>query len=322
MKVSHFVSRAQNQSREYSKVGRQLKEHTMKMQVFIFLVLVTSQAALAQQNCQDVFDLEQTILDRKELAEVDLSKLYDQETAGKTADDVAEMNKEMLESIEGEVPVKETSDGMISITETAAARLIQLTLENPVASPGNEKYSQPDVSIGYCFGRATFVHLMLLKMGVQKNSIRKIWAVGPMKAGGIMWQFHVATAVYTPTKGWLIIDTNHSAPMPVRDWMAYYGKQSSPEGMVRFYATDASKFAFQLGKYSPIQLGLDLSADKDWYRHYFKDMMEWLQTKEVSEDAVVTEAEAEEVRKDIQKEDTMTISSLWTSIVEFVEETF
>ena len=289
----------------------------MKLRIIIFLVLATSQAAMAQNSCQGLFSLEQTILDRKELVEVDLSEVYNKEIAGKTAVDVAEMNKQMLESIEGEIPQRETSTREVSISEVAASKLLRLVLENPVVNPASSKYDQPNVSIGYCFGRATFVHLMLLKMGVQKNSIRKIWAVGPMKAGGIMWQFHVATAAYTEGKGWLIIDSNHSAPMPIRDWMAHYGKQSAPEGMVRFYASDASKFAFELGKYSRVQLGINMSADKDWYRNYFKDMMAWLKDREVSEDAMVT------IKPNAQKnKSNMIFSNMWTSVVEFVQQTF
>jgi hypothetical protein len=297
----------------------------MKAQVVLFLVLVSSaQALLAQNSCQGLFSLEQTILDRKELVEVDLSRVYAEETAGKTPADIAMMNKEMLDSIEAEIPLRDTSTRNISISQTAAERLLKLTLNNPVASPGNSKYDQPGTSIGYCFGRATFIHLMLLKMGVQKNSIRKIWDVGPMKAGGIMWQFHVATAVYTEGKGWLVIDTNHYAPMPVRDWVSHYGNQSSPAGMVRFYASDASKFAFQLGKYSRVQLGIEMSRDKDWYRNYFKDMMTWLKTKEVSEDGILADAKPKEVveKEVVEKEENMTFSSMWTSVVEFVQQTF
>lgn len=285
----------------------------MITRIILFLVLVLPHLASAQNSCQNLFSRQQLILDRKALVEQDLSNVYADETAGKTATEIAEMNQKTIESIEGELPEKDTSTRAVSITDTAANRLLKLTLENPVVNPGNPKYDQPNVSIGYCFGRATFIHLMLLKMGLQKNSIRKIWAVGPMKAGGLTWQFHVATMAYT-NKGWIVIDTNHYAPITPREWMAHYGKQSE-DGRVRFYATDASKFAFELGKYSRVQMGLDLTADKDWYRNYFRDMVEWVKERRLSEDGIVSVEKQSSETKSVLN---MTMSDMWSSIVEFL----
>lgn len=289
----------------------------MKTQILIFSILMSSQAVLAQNSCQNLFTLSQKILDRKALVEVDLSKLYAEEVSGKSIAEIADMNSKILESIESENPEAESSRRSVSVTESAAKRLLQLTLQNPIVTPGNAKYDQPNTSIGYCFGRATFIHLMLLKMGVQKDSIRKIWAVGPMKAGNIMWQFHVATSVFVDGKGWMVIDTNHNSPIPVREWMNNYSQQSSPAGMVRFYATDASKFAFQLGKYSRVQMGTNVTADKDWYRHYFKDMIDWLKQKEVSKDAMVKDVGS--VKGD-ENNTNMTFSQLWASVIEFARD--
>ena len=154
---------------------------------------------------------------------------------------------------------------------------------------------------------------MLLKMGVQKNSIRKIWAIGPMNTGDINWRYHVATMVYTK-KGWLVLDTNHGGPVTPQEWIATYSKMST-DGKLRFYASDASKFAFMIGKYSRLQLGMDINQERDFYRGYFKDMMEWVRKRKLSEDGIVSVDKEPTEKNSILN---MTMSDMWRSIVEFL----
>lgn len=278
----------------------------------LILVSFASSVAWAEGRCEGLFGSRLEI--RKELLDANLSERFEKETAGKNAEEIAAMNEKTMAELDVEIPDKTSSKQKNSISVATAEFLRKQILENPVVNPASSKYDQRDVSIGYCFGRATFVHLMLLKMGVQKESIQKIWAVGPMKAGGIMWQFHVATMAYTETQGWTVIDTNHYRPMPVREWVAHYNSQAE-SGKIRFYATDAGKFAFEIGKYSRVQLGLDIPAERDWYKHYFKDMFAWLKTKRVTEDSV------EPIGTKITKEEAKlnnSFSEMWRSIVEFM----
>lgn len=278
----------------------------------LLILLLSSSFSWAQNRCENLFTerSEKRLL----LRDVNLAEYFVNEVAGKSAEDIAAMNEKTIKDIEAEVPYKVEGGRKSSISLESAEFLRNQILENPVVSPWSNKYDQQGVSIGYCFGRATFVHMMLLKMGVQKASIQKIWAVGSMKAGGIMWQFHVATMAYTEAKGWVVIDSNHMNPLPVREWIAHYAKQSE-DGRVRFYATDASKFAFEIGKYSRVQMGLDMTSDKDWYKNYFKDMFEWLKTKEVTENSVKTMRS-----KTTADEKTANNSfvDMWRSIVEFM----
>lgn len=280
----------------------------------VFVVLFTSSQGWAQNRCESLFSHGQLLLERQALAERDLSQVYADETTGKTRDEIAEMNANTIAGIVNEVPGRHSEVRATAITEVDAAKLLKLTLDNPVVTPMSSKYDQPGVSIGYCFGRATFIHLMLLKMGLQKSSIRKIWAVGAMKAGPLTWQFHVATMAYTETLGWVVLDTNLRKPMPVREWIARYASQNE-DGRLRIYATDASKFAFQVGKYSRVQMGLDLTKDQDWYRHYFKDMMTWLSRNKLADLGL----------KSLNKQSTeqtsffnMTMSDVWRSAIEFL----
>lgn len=285
----------------------------MILRASLFLLLVSSPQVWAGNQCQNLFADHQLLLDRKSLVEKDLIEAYPAEVAGKTPAEVVEMNRKLLESIKGEVPFRTTSTRATEISEAAAHRLVDLTYENPVVNPGNKKYD-PNRNIGFCFGRATFIHLMLLKMGVQKNSIRKIWAIGPMNTGDINWRYHVATMVYTKEKGWLVLDTNHGGPVTPQEWVATYSKMST-DGKLRFYSSDASKFSFMMGKYARIQMGLDLPQERDFYRNYFKDMMEWVRKRTLSEDGTVTVDKAPVAQN---SNFATTMSDMWRSIVEFL----
>lgn len=279
----------------------------------LLLVSFASSAALAEGRCEGLFGSRLEV--RKELMDADLSDRFALETAGKSAEEIAVMNEKTLAELDAEIPDKiQSRRQKSSISIQTADFLRNQILENPIVNPSSSKYDQDSVSIGYCFGRATFVHLMLLKMGVQKESIQKIWAVGPMKAGGIMWQFHVATMAYVEGHGWVVVDSNHYKPMPVREWTTHYANQTE-NGKIRFYATEAGKFAYELGKYSRVQMGLDLSAEKDWYKHYFKDMLDWLKTKRVTENSV------KPIGTKITKEESdlnESFADMWRSVVEFM----
>ncbi|MCM2354775.1 MAG: protein-glutamine glutaminase family protein [Pseudobdellovibrio sp.] len=283
----------------------------MKLRIVLFLLLGSTQVWAGNQ-CLNLFADHQLLLDRKSLVEQDLSSIYLAEATDKTPAEVADMNLKTLASIQQEVPFRATSTRAVEISEVAADKLVDLTYENPIVNPGSKKYD-PNRNIGFCFGRATFIHLMLLKMGVQKNSIRKIWAIGPMKTGDINWRYHVATMVYTK-KGWLVLDTNHGGPVSPQEWIATYSKMSI-DGKLRFYSSDASKFAFMIGKYSRLQLGMDINQERDFYRGYFKDMMEWIRKRKLSEDGMVS------VDKEVSEKQSvlnMTMSDMWRSIVEFL----
>lgn len=162
--------------------------------------------------------------------------------------------------------------------------IMNVVKNHPVVGLNVQKYERGDSSLGFCFGRATYLHLLFLKLGLQKNSIEKIWALGHIlddKRSGY-WQFHVATMVYTQFQGWVVLDINVGYPMTVADWMQYYQKQND-DRKIRFYYTDPSKFGPSLGRYDRIQLGLDTPVELDWYKHYFKDMMSSLKNESLEQ---------------------------------------
>lgn len=115
----------------------------------------------------------------------------------------------------------------------------------------DSKYD-PDRKVGFCFGRAAYVHLELLKKGVHQRDIAKIFAIGRLKYGGAFWNFHMATMLRDEKNQWWVIDAVVGDVRPVESWIAKAKSFSSRPDVptVRFYTTDARKFQPAYGEYS------------------------------------------------------------------------
>lgn len=213
----------------------------------------------------------------------DLLALSDREGRSMSINDIKKLNDNMYNSLLDYRP-PENSSRARSIKMNEAQMVLDAIRNNEVTGSFGV-YDQPDVSIGYCFGRASFAHLLMLKMGIQKESIFKMWAVGPMKVHGsdtLTWGFHVTTVVFTRDMGWVVVDTNERRPQKIGDWMAKYEAQSTDKKM-RFYLSDGSKFGVNMSQYTRLQMGLDLERNNDWYKGYFQDMLRQLRLKNLSE---------------------------------------
>lgn len=200
-----------------------------------------------------------------------------QEVANLSRGDVQRLNETTLRRLTTYVPP--ICDGKArAITFDDGKNIIDLVQRNEVTGYDfRERYQRPGVEIGFCFGRATFVHLALLKMGLYRDSIVKLWAVGTMETPGVTWDFHVATAAYVKDRGWMVLDSNYSEPMTVNAWFNEMREQNErADGKLRLYVSEPNRFGVDTGKYSRVQLGLDLNRETDWYQHYFVDMMETL----------------------------------------------
>lgn len=195
------------------------------------------------------------------------------DTKNKTPQAIEKMNEDELKFLNQYKPVNNNPKRAISIDMNLARKLVDSIEKHPVVSSwGSEKYQQKDVKIGFCFGRAAYAHLMLLKLGVQNDSIKKMWAVGPMTTGSTDWQFHVTTIVRRDDGEWITIDDFVGEPMTVKEWIQEV-KALNPQKNLRFYFSEPEKFSVALRKYDRIQLGLDLSKQQDWYKGYFQDLM-------------------------------------------------
>ncbi|RZA07157.1 MAG: hypothetical protein EOP11_08455 [Proteobacteria bacterium] len=211
-----------------------------------------------------------------------LFDVWDEETAIPDPVAVARANEETLSGLE-HAPVDPKA---LPFSEAQAIEAHRV-LDTNIVTSERSKYEQPGTSIGYCFGRAMFVHLWALKNHYRKDQIRKIWAVGSMKTWDNNWGFHVATMIRDGATGeWRIVDSYLRAPSTPRAWIKVFQAQNKEKQNLRFYITAPEKFTPNLGKYSRTQLGLDMTREKDWYKHYFTDMMQTLKIrKKLAEDA-------------------------------------
>ncbi len=166
-----------------------------------------------------------------------------------------------------------------AITLSQAQNLLDSISPHPVVgNAAYNSYNRKGTEIGYCFGRATYVHLALLKMGVKKDAIKKIWTVG-LTGGQVNWIYHVATAVRTTDGNWTVIDNFVGRLISTQDW-ATQMRTMTIDGKKATFITDAKKFAPKLGTYSRVQLGLDLNRETDFYKNYFGDLFKWLSSAE------------------------------------------
>jgi hypothetical protein len=210
----------------------------------------------------------------------DLNEYYKSDTRNKSDIQIKAENKDLLSEIQAYVPPQNPRK-VQAIPVSTAYDILNIVEKHPVVGRGaRERYMRDGVEIGYCFGRAMYIHLLLLKMGVQKESIRKIWSVGPTKTGNpnLIWGHHVSIMVYTKEQGWMTIDTGERKPQQVSSWMFTY-LDNSVDGRVKFYITKPEKFGIETVKYNPVNLGFKLDRQSDWYHHYFVDMLASIRTE-------------------------------------------
>ncbi len=224
-------------------------------------------AGAASFQCESLFATERPFKKLK----TSLRTIYAKEIKRLSSHHISNVNLQTLRKLEKYVPPA-TGRRASGISSAQAKQLIQVSRNHEVVGyPADQGYERGG-AIGYCFGRAAYAHLMLLKMGVQKESIRKVWVAGNMLENKITWEYHVATIVYTHDLGWVSIDSIFDHPKPIGDWLRHFNAQSQNDKF-RFYVTPAEKFNFQLGKYDRSQMGLDLTPEQDWFRNYFVDML-------------------------------------------------
>ncbi len=212
----------------------------------------------------------------------DLLALQRKEAEMYSPKQIKNLNEGVIRELEAYIP-EQSSQRAGSISMQEVSRLLDVVRNHPVVAPQNRKKYEPEnVEIGYCFGRAAYLHLMMLKMGLSRSSVVKIWAVGEQSNPGSEknWGHHVATAVYVRGWGWMTIDTNSFKIQTIRHWVGGNVRYSVDQKL-RIYVSPASRFALQIPKYDRLQMGLDLSRENDWYRGYFTDLL-----KSIREDSL------------------------------------
>lgn len=200
-----------------------------------------------------------------------------------------ELNKNLIESINRYSPQLNSRRAMGVTREQAQKLLRELTTEHFFVN-AREKYDEK-LNLGLCFGRSIYLHLMLLKLGVNKDSIKKVFAVGPMESGltKLTWQFHVATIVKDKDSNkWWVLDTNFDTPLLLEEWVYEMKRRSQDKTYrlfrstlidksksLRFYITDAQKIGPSGWEYNIRAGGLF----DGFYNNYFQDMFKVLKNK-------------------------------------------
>lgn len=189
-----------------------------------------------------------------------------------------ELNEQTFKTLEAYRPNDKTDKRFDFLPSKDLADLVLRSIDrHPVVSERSaDQYQQKGAEIGYCFGRGCYVDLMLMRLGLDRDSIKKIWAVGPMGTGKIIWQFHIGHLVRLPDNSWVAIDNVPSSyrVLDARSWGEHF-KNKNKDGELRLYITDSDKFTPTLGAYDPVNMGLNANRTSDWYKGYFQDLMDW-----------------------------------------------
>lgn len=156
--------------------------------------------------------------------------------------------------------------------KSVAEKVLQMVKANPVANLENIQNFQQGGQIGFCFGRALLVHYLLLKEGVPQKHLAKIFTIGELMVGKVIWTFHVAVMVPDPVSGYLVVDPLHNAPVAYKEWLAINSSYDikKPLSRTRFYLTDPRKFLPSFGIYDTAQL------ENPVLKSYFTDLAKTL----------------------------------------------
>lgn len=193
------------------------------------------------------------------------------EDQSKTALRVTERNQRLVNDLANE-PQQSNGDGKAPFTRDQANALYFKNLSHPVV--GNAAlslYDTPDRRFGFCFGRAQWVAIELLRLGVRKENIKKIFAVGNMRDQDISWQFHVATMVRVDDGEWIAIDTELSRIATATEWVSQL-ERISTDGKLLFFVTEIDRLgASSTMKFGPAEFRNPFNDPN--YNKYFEDMM-------------------------------------------------
>ena len=133
-----------------------------------------------------------------------------------------------------------------TLTLAEQRELIARVRNHPVASVNALGKYDPEGYIGFCFGRAMAVHLMARKMGLAKDSIKKLFVVGDLRSGPEPeWRFHVTTVIRGENGQWSALDPimtfpiANGDPQTLEQWMSTVQRVWDKEGKAKYYLTSA-----------------------------------------------------------------------------------
>ena len=87
------------------------------------------------------------------------------------------------------------------------------------------------------------MHLYAQKMGLAKDRIRKVFAVGKLRSGTTSWRYHVTTAIRDGAGLWWAVDPIAGRPMKIEDWYAAIREKYDPQLSMRLFSTPARQIS-------------------------------------------------------------------------------
>ena len=157
--------------------------------------------------------------------------------------DIKGWNEIFAKEMEKTPLVKRLPNRKATLKQAEVRSLYDKISGHPVVAMCQLQKYDPQNRMGYCFGRATAAHVEALRTRLQKESIRKVWAVGPMRAGANIWSYHVATFVRNAAGEWQSIDPFIGKPIPLRQWMAKMKTYDADPGGLMFFASEGKRTA-------------------------------------------------------------------------------
>lgn len=184
---------------------------------------------------------------------------------------IHQSNRHVIREIE-QLEITQDSKRVTALNKKELRKLLNYAIHHPVAGVEALKKYDPNGSIGFCFGRALFIHLELLRRGVAKESIKKVFVVGemlevdPTTEKKTVWQFHVATAVKGTDGQWWVIDPSYGL-FELRAWYNYM-RGMAIQGRISVFNTPLNKLGPSAWEYNTHAGGLFDPS----YNNYFKDL--------------------------------------------------
>lgn len=136
---------------------------------------------------------------------------------------------------------------LVGLTQVQREALFKQVSQHPVTDLNAIGKYDPNGYIGFCFGRAMGVHLMARKMGLHRESIRKLFIVGDLRSGpDPEWRFHVTTLVKGTDGKWWAVDpimtwpVSNGRPLLVHQWMETVQRVWDKPRKAKFYITESA----------------------------------------------------------------------------------
>ncbi|MAF77824.1 MAG: hypothetical protein CME60_06645 [Halobacteriovoraceae bacterium] len=201
--------------------------------------------------------------------------------------EIKEMNQKVIDLLsKEEIPsgVRTFDQPTIDEISRDQAETLFQDMKNSPCVRNLNRYQRDDVTIGYCFGKATLVHMTSLIRGVNPHSIKKIWIVGETTG---WWGHHVAGMVKGENGKWWVMDKDAGELVDHETWIHLFSRLKKNKDLMIF-VTDPERFGPANNvQYNTFDLfnvpahGLEqYSSENDYYKGFFKDVFDWIDGNE------------------------------------------